>query len=43
MPEDAGIECAENVFDSAEPVDEGREGRPDADGVLGDDRSPEDE
>lgn len=43
MPEEAGLECAANVFDSAEPVDEMRGGIPDAGWVLGDDRRPEDE
>ena len=43
MPEEAGVECAENELNTAEPVDGGRGGRPDADGVLGDDRRLEDE
>ena len=43
MPEEAGLKCAENDFDSAEPVDEGRGGRPDVDGVFGGDRRREDE
>ena len=39
MPKEAAVERADNEFDTAEPVDEGL----DADGVLGDDRRPEDE